>query len=69
MAEKKTVDIDALIARGTPITDAIRRGAHEAMKRHIQAGVPMVSQKNGQMTMLSPEELQQMLTPLTPQEK
>jgi hypothetical protein len=61
MAETRVVDIDALIAQGEPIKDAIRRGTREAMKRHIQAGVPMVSQKDGKTVMLSPEELKQML--------
>ncbi|MDR1520832.1 MAG: hypothetical protein LBU23_11940 [Planctomycetota bacterium] len=61
MAETRVVDIDALIAQGEPIKDAIRRGTREAMKRHIQAGVPMVSQKDGKAVMLSPEELKQML--------
>jgi hypothetical protein len=61
MAESKVVDIEALIAQGEPIKDAIRRGARAAMKRHIQAGVPMVSQKDGKTVMLSPEELEKML--------
>ena len=61
MTEDRIVDIDALIAQGEPIRDAIRRGAREAMKRHIKAGVPMVSQKDGKTVMLSPEELKKML--------
>jgi hypothetical protein len=61
MAENRVVDIDALIAQGEPIKEAIRRGAREAMKRHIQAGVPMVSWKDGKTVMLSPEELKKML--------
>jgi hypothetical protein len=58
---RKTADIEALIAQGEPIIEAIRRGAFEAMKRHIQAGVPMVSVKDGKSVMLSPEELKKML--------
>ena len=61
MPEKKAVDIDALIAQGEPIKNAIRLGARAAMKRHIQAGVPMVSQQDGKTVMLSPKELEQML--------
>ncbi|MDR1535242.1 MAG: hypothetical protein LBU64_09125 [Planctomycetota bacterium] len=61
MVENRVVDIEALIAQGEPIKDAIRRGAREAMKRHIQAGVPMVSRKDAKTVMLSPEELKKML--------
>ncbi|MDR1535312.1 MAG: hypothetical protein LBU64_09480 [Planctomycetota bacterium] len=66
MAENRVVDIDALIAQGEPVRDAMRRGAHEAMKRHIQAGVPMVSRKDGETVMLSPEELRKMLAEAEP---
>jgi len=57
----KKVDIDALFLEKTPITEAIRRGGLEAMKRHIQAGVPMVSYKDGQVIHIQPEELTEML--------
>ena len=46
MSDKQDIDIDALIQEETPITEAIRRGSLEAMKRHILAGQPMVSYKD-----------------------
>lgn len=57
----KTVDIDALIKAGKPVKDAIRRGGIEAMKQYIRAGESMVSWHDGQMVMISPEELKAML--------
>jgi hypothetical protein len=61
MSDKKNVDIEALIRAGTPVTEAIRRGGLEAMKRHIQAGVPMVGYRDGQVVHIPPEELVEML--------
>jgi hypothetical protein len=61
MGNKKNVDIEALIRSVTPVTDAIRRGGLEAMKRHIQAGVPMVGYRDGQVIHIPPEELAEML--------
>lgn len=60
-AAKRTVDIDALIAQGKPITDAVRRGAREAMKQYIQAGESMVSWKDGKVVFIPPAELKKML--------
>lgn len=61
MPDTGTVDIEALIKADTPITNAIRRGGIEAMKQYIRAGESMVSWRDGQMVMLSPEELKAML--------
>ncbi|MDR0354345.1 MAG: hypothetical protein LBJ64_01210 [Deltaproteobacteria bacterium] len=61
MTDKKNVDLEALIQRGDPVTAAIRQGGLEAMKRCIQAGVPMVGHKNGQVIRIPPEELAEML--------
>ena len=61
MSDTKTVDIDALIKDGKPVKDAIRRGGIEAMKQYIRAGESMVSWRDGQMVMLSPDELRAML--------
>ena len=61
MADKKQVDIDALFFDEKVVTEALRKGAREAMKRHIAAGVPMVSWENGQVVEISPEKLAQML--------
>ncbi len=59
--QKRVVDIDAAIAHPTLVTNAIRRGACEAMKRHIQAGVPMVGGRDGKSVLLYPEELKEIL--------
>jgi hypothetical protein len=61
MTEKRNVDIEALIRQKEPVTEAIRLGGLEAMKRHIQAGVPMVGYKDGQVIHIPPEELAEML--------
>jgi hypothetical protein len=61
MADKKTVDIDDLIINDEPIAEAIRQGAREAMKRHIMAGVPMISWADGKLVEISPDELAEML--------
>lgn len=61
MIHNKEIDIDALIERDDLILDAIRRGGLEAMKRHIQAGVPMVSWKDGGVVHIQPEELKKIL--------
>ncbi|MDR3077933.1 MAG: hypothetical protein LBV15_04115 [Planctomycetota bacterium] len=61
MAKREPVDIEALIKQGEPIKDAIRKGAREAMKRHIAGGVPMVSWKDGKVVEIPVEELARML--------
>jgi hypothetical protein len=61
MGDKKNVNIEALIRAGTPVTEAIRRGGLEAMRRHIQAGAPMVGYRDGQVVRIPPEELVEML--------
>ena len=61
MRGKRNVDIEALIRETTPVTLAIRRGGLEAMKRHIQAGQPMVSYRDGRVVHIPPEELVEIL--------
>jgi hypothetical protein len=61
VTNKRKVDIGAIIEQSEPILEAIRRGGLEAMKRHIQAGVPMVGYKDGQVIHIPPEELVEML--------
>ena len=61
MPAKKPVDIDDLIINDEPITEAIRQGAREAMKRHIMSGVPMISWADGQVVEIQPNELIKML--------
>ncbi|MDR1872397.1 MAG: hypothetical protein LBS60_10865 [Deltaproteobacteria bacterium] len=60
--KRRKVDIGALLNdRRDFILEAIRRGGIEAMKRHIQAGVPMVGYKDGQVIHIPPEELTELL--------
>lgn len=66
MSKREPVDIDALMADGTQIMEAICRGSREAMKQYIQAGESMVSWKDGKVVMIPPEELQRMLAETTP---
>lgn len=61
MADKKQVDIDVLIRDEAVVTKALRKGAREAMKRHIAAGVPMVSWEDGKVVEIPPEKLAEML--------
>jgi hypothetical protein len=61
MSDKKQIDIDVLITNEAVVTEALRKGAREAMKRHIAAGVPMVSWEDGKIIEISPEKLAVML--------
>lgn len=61
MDDNKQVDIDTLITNEKVVVEAIRKGTREAMKRHIAAGVPMVSWEDGKMVEIPPEKLIQML--------
>ena len=45
----------------TIVTEAIRRGGLEAMRKHIAAGVPMVTQRDGSIAYLQPDELRTLL--------
>jgi hypothetical protein len=57
----RTVDMADLIENDAPIIEALRKGAREAMKRHIMAGQPMVSWEDGQVVLIPPEKLIEML--------
>lgn len=61
MGDKRQVDIDALITNEAVVIEALRKGAREAMKKHIAAGVPMVSWEDGKVIEISPEKLAVML--------
>ena len=61
MSDKKQIDIDALITNEAIVTEALRKGAREAMKKHIAAGVPMVSWENGKVIKISTERLAELL--------
>jgi hypothetical protein len=50
--------IDKAFADQDKITKALQTGVREALKRHKQAGNPIVVMKDGQMVWLKPEEIQ-----------
>jgi hypothetical protein len=61
VADKKVVDLDALISDEKVVTEAIGKATREAMKRHIAAGVPMVSWENGKVVEISTEKFVEMI--------
>jgi hypothetical protein len=50
--------IDETLADREKITDALATGVREALKRHKQAGNPVVVWRDGKMIWLKPEEIQ-----------
>ena len=50
--------IEEAIADREKITDALASGVREALKRHKQAGNPVVVWRDGKMTWIKPEEIQ-----------
>lgn len=58
MAAHYNDKIDEALADGDRITRALQAGVREALKRHKQAGNPIVVMKDGQMVLLKPEDIQ-----------
>lgn len=54
----KKKDIEAIFREGTLIDRAIAAGAREAIRRHKQAGVPMVIWRNGASVWVDAAELE-----------
>jgi len=51
-------DIDRIFAEeGYLITEAIRKGARDAILRHKQAGLPIVVWRDGKSVWIQPEEI------------
>lgn len=48
-AKSKRRTIASIFAEGTPIDEAIQAGVDEALRRHKQAGVPIVVWENGKV--------------------
>lgn len=61
MKNKRTVDLGVLVRDGALVKAAIRRAGMEAMRQHIRDGASMVSWRDGNVVMLTPEELTVML--------
>lgn len=58
MTEDELDPIDRAFAEGTPIDQAIEEAVREALKRHKQAGNPIVVWWNGEMCWIEPEDIQ-----------
>ncbi len=57
MAPERTVDIDAAFELGTPIDEAMQEAFLEAVRRHQQAGAPLVFWRNGKVEYVPAEEV------------
>lgn len=51
------VDIEAIFEEGTAIDDAMKEAFHEAVRKHIQAGQPLIVWRNGRVERVAPESL------------
>jgi hypothetical protein len=54
---KRKDTIDEAFANPEKITQALAEGVREALKRHKQAGNPVVIWRDGKMVWLKPEEI------------
>ncbi len=57
MKRKPPPNIDRIFAKGTPIDEAIRAAALEAVEVHRRAGVPLVGWRDGQVVYVPAEEI------------
>ena len=55
MRAKRTKDIGEIFAEGTLIDAALADGVREALRRHKQAGLPVVEWRNGKVRWVPPE--------------
>jgi hypothetical protein len=58
MKRPKIKDIDAIFREGTAIRRAIAAAARDAIRRHKQAGVPMVIWRDGKPVWVPASELE-----------
>ncbi len=58
MEESEKKDISRIIADRDRIASALAEGVKDALKRHKQAGNPIVVMQDGKMVWLKPEEIQ-----------
>ncbi len=62
MNEKKDDRITRLFREGNGIDQAIIKGVYEAIQRHKKLGYPIVVWKDGKVTWIEPEEIQEVLS-------
>ena len=58
MAEDELDPIDRAFAEGTPIDRALEAAVREALRRHKQAGNPIVEWRDGEIYWIKPEEIE-----------
>jgi len=57
MTDDELDPIDCAFAEGTPIDRALAKAVQEALKRHKQAGNPIVEWRDGQLHWIAPEDI------------
>jgi len=57
MKLKTEKSIDDIFEEGTLIDEALKQGVREALRKHKQAGNPIVIWKDGKAVWLKPEEI------------
>ena len=58
MRARRARDIGQIFAEGTLIDAALARGVLEALRRHKQAGLPVVEWRNGRVRWVAPGAIQ-----------
>ena len=58
MAEAVLKDIDRIFAEGKEIDEAVKKAVRDAVRRHKQAGNPVVTWRDGKIVILKPEEIE-----------
>jgi len=57
MKVKRRKSIGTLFAEGKPIDAAMRKAAQEALRKHKQAGLPVVVWRDGRTVHVPPEQI------------
>jgi len=57
MIRRDRPNIAALMAKGTPIDEALTRGIREALLRHKRLGQSIAIWRNGRPVLIPPEEI------------
>jgi hypothetical protein len=57
MKSKKTKDIGKILANDELVETALREGVRVAVRRHKQAGLPLVEWRNGKVRWIAPEKV------------
>jgi hypothetical protein len=57
MASRRDVDIADILARGTPIDEAMNKAVRDAVRLHKRMGLPMAAWQDGKVVWIPPEQL------------